>query len=436
MSICEFPTVFEPIVTKPSRYKIAAGGRGRGASWTFARALLLKAAEKKIRVLCTREVQNSIKDSVYRLLCEQIEALGLSDNFTIQADMIKSNCGSDFFFKGLLRNITEVKSIEGIDVCWVAEAEKISEESWRVLIPTIRKDNSEIWIDFNPGLEESATTKRFMTNRPPDSIFVFSTYRDNPWFPDVLRKDMEYDRSVDEQLYQHVWEGVPLADGAGIYTLIKQDMVDKLKGVVHDFVSERRLVSCDPSLGGDACVIGQFKNTKLEKKRRIYINDTMKIAGEIQMDCNELKTKNVSIDCIGIGAGIADRLEELGYKVIRINSAESASQPDRYANVRCEVYGYCREQIINREIEQITDPKVIKHITSVRYDPKAMNSNGFIKLERKEELKKRIGESPDDGDMFVYGIWGSKEVEAEEVASSGVFPWEKRKRIFSGAGGW
>ena len=412
------------------------GGRGRAASWTFARALLIRAASRKTRILCTREIQNSIKDSVYRLLCDQIEAMGLSDQFEIKADMILSKCGSDFFFKGLSRNITEIKSIEGVDICWIAEAENISESSWIVLIPTIRKEDSEIWIDFNPGLDDSATTNRFMKNPPPDAIVIKSTYADNPWFPEVLRKEMEYDKATDFDRYKHVWLGEPLGDGAGAYTLIKAEMIKNLKGVVHDVIVEKKIVSCDPSLGGDACVIMQFRNTNIEKKRRIYINDTMKIVGEIQMDCQELGTKNVAIDCIGIGAGIADRLEELGYHVIRINSAEASSYPEKYANMRCEVYGFCREMIIARELEEIKDEKVVKHLTAVRYDPKAMNSSGFVKLERKDDLKKRIGESPDDGDAYVYGIWGLKEVETSDSVSRGIFPFERKKPIFSGVAGY
>ena len=203
----ELPEKLIFYISEKKRYKVSYGGRGSGKSWTAARCLILLALKSKIRVLCTRQLQTSIKDSVHKLLCDSIYALGLDAFFDITRDTIRCHNGSEFIFKGLQNQTNEIKSIEGIDYCWVEEAQSVSEDSWAVLIPTIRKENSEIWVTFNPDREEDATYQRFVINSPPDSIVELVNYYDNPWFPEVLRKEMEYDKQVDYAKYEHVWLG-------------------------------------------------------------------------------------------------------------------------------------------------------------------------------------------------------------------------------------
>lgn len=190
-----------------SRYKVAYGGRGSAKSWSFARALLLKAAENPLRILCTRELQNSIKDSVWKLLTDQIEEMGLQEFYDYGQGYIRSTCGSEFIFKGLRSNAKEVKSMEKIDICWVEEASSVSEASWKLLIPTIRAPGSEIWITFNPDLEDDPVYKRFIANEHPNALVMKINFTDNPWFGDELREEMLYDKRVDYNSYLHVWEG-------------------------------------------------------------------------------------------------------------------------------------------------------------------------------------------------------------------------------------
>lgn len=192
---------------KPARYKVWYGGRGSAKSWNVARLLLQRAARIPTLILCTREYQTSIKDSVHRLLADQIDAIGLKKKFKILNTSIASTCGSQFIFKGLQRNINEIKSTEGVDVCWVEEAQPVSNESWKVLIPTIRKEDSEIWITFNPDEATDPTYQRFVINPPPDSIVVPVSYRDNPWFPKTLEAERIYCRATDFDAYRNIWEG-------------------------------------------------------------------------------------------------------------------------------------------------------------------------------------------------------------------------------------
>lgn len=224
--------------------------------------------------------------------------------------------------------------------------------------------------------------------------------------------------------------------GADAYCVIRPVMIDSLRGVVHDPARKKKVISCDPSQGGDACVIMVFENTKVIEKLRLHVDDTMKIVGELMILSSRHHVNDIAVDAIGIGAGICDRLQELGKNVIRIQSAEKASN-DIYANRRSEMWFYLAEQIQKREIEYFEDEKLRKQMTAVRYDPKAVNSQGFMKLVPKQETKKVLGESPDDADCYVYGIWALREVNYfEEPESYGTFGFERKKRIFSGAGGW
>lgn len=194
----------------PHRYKVYYGGRGSGKSFAVAEALITIATYGRVRVLCCREIQNSIRDSSYQLLKDTAERLGVSEQFTfVDSEIRNERTGARFVFKGLLRNEQSIKSTEGVDFCWVEEAQTVSEASWETLIPTIRKEGSEIWVTFNPLTADDPTTKRFIDSPPPDAYVRKVNYDENPFFPDVLRREMEWDRAHDYDRYLHVWEGFP-----------------------------------------------------------------------------------------------------------------------------------------------------------------------------------------------------------------------------------
>jgi phage terminase large subunit len=211
----EFPVKLEGLFKK-SRYKVLYGGRGGAKSWGIARALLIKGAKDPIRILCAREFQTSIKDSVHKLLCDQIESLGLLSFYEITQTSIRGRNGTEFSFVGLKNNVSNIKSYEGVDICWVEEAQTTSRLSWNILIPTIRKEGSEIWISFNPELETDETYQRFVANPPQDSITMKVNWSDNPWFPDTLRLEKDALKLRDEEAYNQVWEGLcrQTVDGA------------------------------------------------------------------------------------------------------------------------------------------------------------------------------------------------------------------------------
>lgn len=214
----QFPSKLKPLF-RSARYKVFHGGRGSGKSWGVARALLILARQKRLRILCTREVQKSIKDSVHALLSDQIQSLGFDADFQILETEIRcTRTGSVFLFAGLSQHTVEsIKSFEGCDIVWVEEAQTVSGKSWDVLIPTIRKPGSEIWITLNPQLETDETFQRFIANPPPDSVVVEMNYNDNPWFPAVLETErLHAQKTMKAEKYRHIWEGkcMPAVDGA------------------------------------------------------------------------------------------------------------------------------------------------------------------------------------------------------------------------------
>jgi phage terminase large subunit len=200
----ELPTYADGLF-EPHRYKVLFGGRGAGRSWSVARALLIQGAQRPLRILCARELQSSIEASVHQLLTDQIYRMELP--YEILKREITHPNGTSFSFEGLKYNTQKIKSSEGVDICWVEEAEHVSDQSWQLIIPTIRKEGSEIWVTFNPDTENDPTYRRFVLNPPPNAWVQKVNWRDNPWLPDTLREEKDYLLRADPDAYAHVWEG-------------------------------------------------------------------------------------------------------------------------------------------------------------------------------------------------------------------------------------
>jgi phage terminase large subunit len=222
-----FPEKFQPLF-QPFRYKILYGGRGGMKTWGFARTAALLAYQRPLRILCARETQKSIKDSVHRTLADQIFLMGLGPHYEILQNEIRGApklCPWDnqwrttsFMFEGIRLNAANLKSYEGVDICWVEEARNVSNQSWKDLIPTIRKEQcyihsdtepswSEIWASFNPELETDPTYERFIKHTPTNAIVIHTTYRDNPWYPKPLLQEIADLKATDYDEYLHVYEG-------------------------------------------------------------------------------------------------------------------------------------------------------------------------------------------------------------------------------------
>ena len=277
MSI-EFPQKLQCLF-KPKRLKVLHGGRGSGKSWAVARALLIIGAQKPLRILCAREIQKSIKDSVHRLLSDQIQAMNLGAFYEVLESEIRGKNGTLFLFAGLAQHTVEsIKSFEGVDIVWPEEAQVVTKRSWDVLTPTIRKDGSEIWITLNPDMETDETYKRFVLGRAvesDDAYVVQMNWRDNPWFPVVLEKERQDTLVRDPLSYANIWEGEPkrVSEGAIYRHEVVRMIEDKrVRPVPYDPLLKVHTVW---DLGwNDAMTIGLWQRQSSEVRCIGYIEDS------------------------------------------------------------------------------------------------------------------------------------------------------------------
>jgi phage terminase large subunit len=265
----------------PSRYKVLEGGRGSMKSWACARALIIRSLQSKLRILCAREYQTSIADSVHKLLKDQIEMMGLGAWFTITKTSIRSANGSEFMFVGLgdlalASNRTKIKSYEAVDICWVEEAENIAKATWEVLIPTIRKKGSEIWIVYNPHLATDDTYQRFHVNPPsgidklgrPICITIVMNWRENLWFTEEMMIDKDHLFANDPEAAAHVWDG-ELKKHA-------EATIFRNKYIVHDFdppEDVRWYHGADWGFSNDPTVLVQMFITGMGNNAELWINN-------------------------------------------------------------------------------------------------------------------------------------------------------------------
>lgn len=192
---------------QPKRYKVFYGGRGSSKSHSVARALLIRGMERPTRILCLREIQNSIEDSVHKLLSDIISTHKLEYFYDITKTSIRGKNGTEFIFKGVKHNLQSIKSTEGVDIAWVEEAQTVSNASWEIIIPTVRDEGSEIWVTFNPKNPTDPTYTRMVKRADADYLVKKVSWRDNPFWTDVLEKERIKLQAEDDKAYLHVYEG-------------------------------------------------------------------------------------------------------------------------------------------------------------------------------------------------------------------------------------
>lgn len=195
------------LLFEPWRYKVIYGGRNGAKSWNIARALLIKGLQERIFVVCAREIQKSIRDSVHRLLDNQIDLLGMREFYDVQQTIIRGVNGTEFVFAGLKHNVHNIKSLEGADIVWIEEAQNTSKHTWQTLIPTVRKPGSEIWVSFNPELDTDETYKRFVISPPPNAKVVKIGWEDNNWLSAESRVEIDHLRQTDPDAFLNVYGG-------------------------------------------------------------------------------------------------------------------------------------------------------------------------------------------------------------------------------------
>ena len=392
---------FRPLLTEHYRYKLYYGGRAGGKSYAFADCLLLLARQKKLFIACVREVQNSIKDSVYKLLKDRAEYYKF-DDFLFYEDRIENIVtGSKFVFKGLKdQNKQNIKSLEGVDICWCEESQAITKESFEVLDPTIRKSGSELWFSMNRENENDAIWRAIAANPDDQTLIVKVNYYDNPFCPDEMKYLAEKCKRENLDDYMHIWEGEPIS--LGDYKLfnvkdVREAMIPKMDSSTSPLVIGLDIARA----GSDKTVFCLRKGRWVMKFDVIKGYDTVEVADKLTNYIKELHPAKAFLDLGNSGAGVYDIMKARGFAGIvkGVNFGGKAIQPDRYKNKRAEMYATANEWIKQELPVQLpNDDLLFEELTTIE---RVKVAGDTLQLEDKELFKKRIGRSPDRADAFV-----------------------------------
>lgn len=392
------------------RYFLLSGGRGSGKSHTIGRIILYVAEQRKVRVVCGREIQANLEESVYTLLKDMIEAYGL--NFTVFANKIVHNItGSVITFKGFRdQGKISIKGLEGVDILWIDEAQSITAETLKVIIPTIRKNNAKIFFTMNRFMRDDAVPEFLMGRK--DCCDIEINYFDNPHCPLSLKIEAEECKTKNIKDYNHIWLNMPLAsaddylfDGEQLYQSIGRlpfgDIFGRQRVVAFDFAAQ----------GNDMCVgtcLDRLSNQHWGIAERIPWNDpnTMYSTGKIIALLGQWKPDVALIDIGGMGKPVWDRLSEQGVNILPFDGGSTDGVDTRYhANIRAKSY-FTTKDWFDQGFLCISEThrEVIKELEKIKFK---YRSTGCRVLESKVDMKKELKFSPDNADSLNMAIWAA-----------------------------
>lgn len=404
---------YKPLFDKKWRHIVFHGGRASGKSTAVAYALLLRGRQSKLRILATREFQNSIADSVHKLLKDLIEKHGFTD-YEVQRETIRNNItGTEFIFKGLRKDSQAIKSLEGVDLCWVEESHTITKGSIDIIIPTIRKDGSQLIWTFNRTTELDPVYVELCMN-PDDKTYIghvnSDTLEEIGQLPQTMIDEREKMKANDPAIYAHVWLGEPLSqvDNA---ILKRTDVLDAM---------EREI---DPEgaieVGADIARMGNDRTEFVKRKGLKEIDRvtytklrTTEVCDKLEEFVGYDKTILIKVDDTGVGGGVTDEMMRRGYNVMPINFGARATDPDKYPNLISEAWFYM--QTIIREMSITQDNDLLMELSNRAW---VMDSKGRRGVESKDSYKKRGYRSPDKADATILCFY-TPEVPVVQWASA------------------
>ncbi len=365
-----------------------------------------------MRAVCIREVQKSLKDSAKKLIEDKIISLKVGHMFEVQNDQIKTPGGGMILFQGMVDHTAEsIKSLEGIDVAWIEEAQSLSARSLKLLRPTIRKDGSEIWASWNPRYKTDPIDVFLRQAPPDDAIVVRSNYSENPWFPGVLEQERLHDAQGDPEEYENVWLGA--YERVGEHQFIPAGMVERAMAyeAVPSRYDEVTLGVDVARFGKDETVIAVRRGRDARSEPWLFFRglDTMEVAARVSAEIDRLGPDAVFVDVGGVGAGVVDRLRQLGRDVFAVDSSNRSdgTASARTHNKRAEMWQRMKDWLAQGHVSVPKDIKLEAQLTSVEYKH---DTNNAIQLERKDDPRReKLGlPSPDRADAlaltFAYPV--------------------------------
>lgn len=383
------------------RYKLYYGGRAGGKSYGFADCLLLLGRQERLFIACVREVQNSIKDSVYKLLKDRVEYWGFSD-YVFYEDRIENEVTrTRIVFKGLNDNNSQnIKSLEGVDLCWIEEGQSISKKSWDILNPTIRKPGSQIWVSMNRELENDPIWVAIASHPDEKTLVKRVNYTDNMYCPEEMKYIAQKTKEEDYDTYLHVWEGEPVQQGDS--KLIGFKEVHKaLENDIKTAEGMPLIIGVDVArFGDDVTAIARRQGRQAYRIQRYKKLSTVQVANLVTNIILEEGPAIVNIDEGGVGGGVIDILFDRGYSyVVRaVNFGEKAQEEERYVNRRAEMWGRLKDWLTGELPVSLVDCEGLSE--DLTAPCKNYDKIGRLIIEKKADIKKRIGRSTDVGDAL------------------------------------
>lgn len=410
------------LVNSEKRHRIIYGGRGKGASWSIARILLLKGMQESRFIVCVREVQKTIANSVKKLLEDTIDQFNLRFFYTVKLNEIVGINGTKFIFQGLHDyNADNIKSLEGADDCWVAEAQSISRRSINILRPTIRKDGSVIWWDFNPRYETDPVYVDYILNKDPNAEVLPLNWRDNPWFTDSLKQERDSDYQRNETEARHIWEGE--LRSAGDKFVCPSQLVDIAIANNIDQLENPIVVGADIAhQGGDEIVFYKRFGLKIVDQYFSRFQDSIKTTNHLKAFTGD-RSIIINIDNGDIGKAIADNLEEDKWLVNRINFGGNAIDREHYQDCVTEMYFQFRDLL--QRIDIPNDEELRNQLIQRKYEYVG-GKRGYevMKIESKDRYKEHaigIHSSPDRADAMVLCFYDVNLTSIIEMLAHNIF---------------
>jgi len=388
----------KPFWKTPSRLKILYGGRGSGKSYSAATHTMMASREVKLNILCLRQLQNSIRQSIYTLIKDLIYQEGLQKEFQFTISEIRHHkTGSTFKFMGISRNVDEIKSTENIDICYIEEAHALTKEQWDIINPTIRKEHSEIIVLFNPQHRNDFVFQNFVEKPQRNSIIRKINYDENPFLSETMKEVINEEKEKDYDEYEHIYLGIPReGDDRALfaYSDIERAMDGDFMGV--DDTGVETLAVDVARYGKDKSVISKRKGYKIYDIKEYKGYSTTELATTVD---NEFRTRpfdGVAVDTIGVGAGVYDKLEQMGVRcLIEANVSMRAEEEKVYQNKRSEMY-FGLKHFVENGGKLPNDKELKEELLAITYFYN--KTNGKIQLVAKDDIKDEIGRSPDKSD--------------------------------------
>jgi phage terminase large subunit len=393
----KIPSEFAELLGGDWREAAVYGGRYSLKSHTVARILLIRAMQSRVRVGCFREFQNSIEDSSHQLLSDLIKEYDLGMFEVTRNSIVNNQNGSDFLFKGVRHNSQNIKSIEGIDIGWVEEAQTITKDSIEILTPTIRKEGSQIIWTYNRLTEMDPIHKRLVIDEFPNTLVINVDYRvadKYGWLADETKAEIEHDQKTNPSLYAHKWLGEPISQAET--AIINRDAV--LEAMSREIEDDgQKIVGVDVArMGSDRTVFWMRKGLKTIKTETHSKLRTTQVCDKLEVFINYDKKLELKVDDSGVGGGVTDEMMKRGYNVVPINFGGEPNDKDKYPNWISEAWFYVASIVDKIQLPQ--ENELLMELTTRQW---VQDNKGKRKVESKNDYKKRGYRSPDLADAMI-----------------------------------